>query len=567
MKIESTDQDIRNLLSSGYYRIPRFQRPYSWLREHIQEFWDDIVRDNPSDYFIGSMVVFKEGNQRYGLVDGQQRMTTITILLAVLRNALDALDLKDMASGIHALIERRNIDNKEEYVLSTETSYPFFQDHILNRGVPELEIGPMHEEANLKTAYDQLKILVDGVVESIMGDPGLTDDQKKLKVKNRLTEIRDALLNLKVIFVKMDNEDDAYIIFETLNTRGKDLSLTDLVKNHITKHLKTKSASVDQTKIKWSRILETIEGSTFELSTDSFIHHFWLSRYDYLPEKRLFKELKRKIGKTEAKKFLEDLVADAVLYRGIHEVSFGKWTKQERRIADALRALQLFRVVQQTPCVLSLIRAYKGKKIKMKGVQDAIVVIEKFHFLFTAVTSQRSSGGISGMYAALGRRLFEATDNITTLAVITDLKTKLRGKVPSIEEVKALFPEILYTDNLTKHRNLVKYILMGLDQSGSVGVVIDKDAMTIEHLVSQSRIGIGDFTEQVVGQLGNLILVSSKMNEKLRNKPFAEKKRLLVADGFKLPPKVAAATDWTVNDIKTRTQDMATEAFDKVWKI
>src|SRR5262249_31922012 len=76
MKIESTDQDIRNLLSSGYYLIPRFQRPYSWTRENIQEFWDDIVRDRPIDYFIGSMVAFKEGNQRYGVVDGQQRLTT-----------------------------------------------------------------------------------------------------------------------------------------------------------------------------------------------------------------------------------------------------------------------------------------------------------------------------------------------------------------------------------------------------------------------------------------------------------------------------------------------------------
>src|SRR3972149_1546655 len=108
MKIESTDQDIRNLLSSGYYHIPRFQRPYSWTRENIQEFWDDIFRDNPSDYFIGSMVVFKEGNQRYGVVDGQQRLTTITILLAALRNILKYQGFQDLAGGIHGLIERRN---------------------------------------------------------------------------------------------------------------------------------------------------------------------------------------------------------------------------------------------------------------------------------------------------------------------------------------------------------------------------------------------------------------------------------------------------------------------------
>jgi uncharacterized protein with ParB-like and HNH nuclease domain len=131
-----------------------------------------------------------------------------------------------------------------------------------------------------------------------------------------LTKIRNSVLDLKVIFVKLDDEDDAYIIFETLNTRGKDLSLTDLVKNHITKHLKVKSASVDQPKIKWQKLLETVEGSSAELEVDTFIHHFWLSRYDYLAAKRLFKVLKRKIGKNEAKSFLDSLLADASLRNG-----------------------------------------------------------------------------------------------------------------------------------------------------------------------------------------------------------------------------------------------------------
>jgi uncharacterized protein with ParB-like and HNH nuclease domain len=130
MKIESIDQDIRTLLSSGYYRIPRFQRPYSWEREHIQEFWNDIIQDNPGDYFIGSMVVYELGKQRFGVVDGQQRLTTITVLLCVLRNTLDSLKFKDLATGVNSLIERRNIDNQPEFILSTETSYPYFQDHI-----------------------------------------------------------------------------------------------------------------------------------------------------------------------------------------------------------------------------------------------------------------------------------------------------------------------------------------------------------------------------------------------------------------------------------------------------
>ncbi len=370
-----------------------------------------------------------------------------------------------------------------------------------------------------------------------------------------------------MIFVKLDDEDDAYIIFETLNTRGKDLSLTDLVKNHFTKHLKPKTASVDQTKVKWGKILETIEGSSVDLSTDAFIHHFWLSRFDYLPQKKLFKTLKRRVTKTEAKRFLDFLVSDSSIYRSIHEIGFGKWTKQEKGISDSLKALQLFRVQQQTPCVLSLVRAYKGKKFKKKHFENAIVAIEKFHFLFTAVTSQRSSGGISAMYAALARRIYESSDTNEAQKVIKELITKLRDRIPSLVEVKALFPEIVFTDNITKDKSLVKYILARFDKRLSSAITVDYDSMTIEHLASQSHIGTGGFTEDIVGQLGNLILVSEDLNNKLANKPFSEKKQILKAAGYVIPKEIKNASTWTAKQITERTEMMAGEAYDKLWRI
>jgi hypothetical protein len=567
MKIESLDQDIRTLLSSGYYRIPRFQRPYSWTRENIQDFWDDVIRDNPPDYFIGSMVLFKDGNQRFGVVDGQQRLTTIMILLAVLRNAFSNVGFAALAEGIQGLIERKNIDNVPEFILSTETSYPFLQDHILKMGAPDTPVTPMKEEGNLQAAYDQLSVLIAGVVDAEMNNPAVAEAKKPENAKKRLVAIRDAVLGLKVIFIKLDDEDDAYIIFETLNTRGKDLSLTDLVKNHLNKHLKPGSASVDQTKVKWEKILETIEGSSVELGTDAFIHHFWLSRYDYRPAKTLFKELRKRVTKGDAKGFLDSLVSDAQLYRGIHEVAFGKWTKQERDISDSLHALQVFHVSQQTPSVLSLVRAYRDqKKIKMSHLKDGLLAIEKFHFLGSAVTAQRSSGGVSAMYASLGRRLFEAKDQAACLPVIKELKEKLRERMPSLEEVKALFPQIVFTDEITKQRRLVKYILSEFLKAQSPGVSIDYDAMTIEHLVPQSEIGVGEFSETVIGQLGNLILVSEDLNNQLANKTFGEKKKILQAKGV-LPTHLLSASTWTAKDISDRTTAMAEDACKNIWSI
>jgi uncharacterized protein with ParB-like and HNH nuclease domain len=567
MKIESVDQEIRNLLSSGYYRIPRFQRPFSWTRENIQEFWDDVVRDNPTDYFIGSMVVFKEGGQRYGVVDGQQRLTTIIILLAVLRNTLHEFGFTDLAKGIQGLIERRNIDNQPEFVLSTETSYPFFQDHILKFGKPEVTVQEMKEEENLRMAFDQLKALVNSKIQSIKIDTSLPERKQPQTIKESLTKIRDALLDLKVIFVKLDEEDDAYIIFETLNTRGKDLSLTDLVKNHLTKHLKAQSASVDQTKVKWERILETIEGSSFDLRTDSFIHHFWLSRYDYIPAKNLFKTLRKKIDKNNVKQFLDNLVSDSTIYRYIHEVEYKKWENYEHRIRDSLTALQLFRVQQQVPCVLSLMRAYNQDNLKRNHLEEALVAIEKFHFLFTAVTSQRSSGGISAMYARLGRSVFEAKDMDSALKVIKELKRMLRARVPSLDEFKALFAEIICTDRITKARGLAKYILTFFHKEAEKILTIDYSTMTIEHLAPQSQIGQNGLTEQIVGQIGNLILVSDPANTKLGNKPFAEKKKVLIDAGYSLPPEIAAAKEWGAEQIIRRTEKLAVEAYNKHWKI
>jgi hypothetical protein len=213
------------------------------------------------------------------------------------------------------------------------------------------------------------------------------------------------------------------------------------------------------------------------------------------------------------------------------------------------------------------VRAYNQGKLKRNHLEDALVATEKFHFLFTAVTSQRSSGGISGMYARLGRSVFDATDMDSTIRVITELKKMLRKRVPSLEEFKALFTEVLYTDRITKARGLVKYILTAFHKEAEIAQTVEYGTMTIEHLVPQSRIAQDGFTEQIIGQIGNLILVSGFANNKLGDKSFAEKKKILKQSGFRLPPEIAAAREWGVEQIVKRTESMAAVAYNKLWKI
>lgn len=160
MKIEANDKEVQDIFSSGYFQIPRFQRPYSWGKDEVENFWSDIIGDKTDSYFIGSMVVYQTRKPYFGIVDGQQRLTTITIVLSVIRDAFLKLGEENLAKGIHKFIETPNNDYVNEFVLNSETSFPYLQNHIqsfndLNSEIKiDCEVGV--EESNLKFAYEVL---------------------------------------------------------------------------------------------------------------------------------------------------------------------------------------------------------------------------------------------------------------------------------------------------------------------------------------------------------------------------------------------------------------------------
>ena len=565
MKIESKDTDVESLLDGSYFHIPRFQRPYSWDDENINDFWNDLITNKDDEYFIGSMVVYKKSKQQFGVVDGQQRLTTITILLCVLRDEFGKLRCDDLAQGLHQLIERKDRDNKSEYVIKTETSFPYFQEHIQKFGEPEVETKVLSEELNLQNAHVLFKKLVQSALSAIDEDSTIALDQKLPIKMQKLTSLRDTVLNLNLIFVTLDNEDDAYLIFETLNTRGKDLAVTDLVKNHFTKHLKAKG-SVDPTKIKWAQILETIHNSSADISSDTFIYHFWASRYDAIPLKKLFPVLKKSITKDNAKDYLDALLSDSKLYRAIHEPSYD-WDKNELEVSRSLGAIQLFKLSQPTPAILSLVRAYRTNVIKYGKLRDALRAIEKFHFVFTAVTSSRSSGGISAMYSSFAQKLFEAPDSQHASEEISSLVEKLHSKRPSLDEFKVAFKEIYYTNSNSKQKNLVRYILRGFSEHLAYKYSVDFDELTLEHVQPQSKVGVDGWDEINVGRLGNLIFLDQKMNGQLDTKSFKEKMEIMIANGYVIPEAMRDKEIWSVNDVDVHTESMSEMAYNEIWNI
>ncbi len=570
MNISSIDKTIRTILKSSYYKIPRFQRPYSWDREHIEDFWNDSIRESSGDYFIGSMVVYEITDDTFGVVDGQQRLTTITMLLGVLREAFKKIGEESLAKGTQGMIERADLNDELNFVLQTESSYPYFHENIQKFDDSEVtDIPAKKEEEQIKKGFDILKSLVDSELESIETSTTKTPEEKKEETTNRLKEIRDKILNLKVIYIELGNEDDAYIIFETLNTRGKDLRVSDLVKNHLTKMLPKKNKSVDLSKDKWTESRTVIEGSSADLNMDSFLHHFWLSKYEFTTQKKLFKSLKHNIKKASAKDFLNDIYNESKIYRETLDISYRDWEKEETELKNSLYALSIFRVKQQIPMLLSVMREYNKGNLKLKRVKDIISAIEYFHFIFTSVTSQRSSGGISFMYAYHARQLDQADSNSKTQA-LDELKSKLRDKLPSRDEFVANFVELHYSSTYTKEKPLIKYILTKYDthysSKNQTGTAINYDLMTIEHIHAEKdnskNIDIAD-----IGKIGNLLLMEENLNGKLGNKPFSIKHSIYKSSNIYLDDKIENATDWDNESILDRTKMIAEKLFDEVFKI
>jgi len=564
MKIESQDRRVDELLKGNIFLIPRFQREYSWEPDHVTAFWSDLLENISESYFIGAMVVYKEGRSTLAVVDGQQRLTTITILLCAIREEFKALGRADLAEGLQAYIEQKDRENRTVYVLKTETSFPYLQEEVLKSGEPDLKVSIGPEEEAIQKAFEIFRRNIAETVARYMENREQTKEENILHATDWLSRVRDTVFDLNVILVTLDNEDDAYLIFETLNTRGKDLALVDLLRNHFAKFLKPTS-EVDQATHKWRQVLDTIKSSPAPLDPDTFIVHSWQSRYDFVTKAKVFQKAKERITKPSAKSHLDRFVSDSDHWRAIFDTDY-MWTKSEKDVARSLSALRIFKVVQPAPGILSLVRAYKDGVIKYKTLRNALTNIEKFHFLFNAITSSRSSGGISGMYSSFGRQIFNAKDSNEASIAITDLIQKLRDREVAESEFHVGFEQIVYTKKHSSQKSLVQYILKKVAIHQNQPFIGESDDLTIEHLLPQSA-AKSQKEELLVGQIGNLMLIDSETNGKLSTNNFQNKREILLERGYKLPSDLLKATDMSEKIIQENTARVSELAWSTIWKI
>ena len=213
-------QSIRSILSHV------FKGNILWGEDEVTELWKDLVsniltKDGKlvnQEYFIGSLVLVGEDKStEFKIVDGQQRLTTIMMLLSALVDAFIDIKKDDLAKGLYACIEGRDVANRQFFKLENENPKPFLQNSIQNYEKIEAKPGS-EEESNLFNAFSFKKRIQRGILskefEIYWGSSKLDETSKLCAV---LEALRDqALTFLKTIYITVSNEDEAYTIFRTL---------------------------------------------------------------------------------------------------------------------------------------------------------------------------------------------------------------------------------------------------------------------------------------------------------------------------------------------------------------
>ncbi len=466
MELHAYTRTISDLFSvKRKYVVPRFQRSYSWSKEQVKELWDDIVTNiqvnseediNHEEYFIGALVLVGDDKSNIlQIVDGQQRLTTITILLSVLCERFKELKKENLAEAIFKnYIEGQDDDGKNYFKLDNETPKPFFQKSIqyINK---EKSNPQSEEEKTLLSSYQDLWNFTtrDNLASRFRIDKKISDEKYEILLR----AVRDQVVKyLKVIFITVTEEEEAYTIFETLNARGMNLSFVDLIKNRLFKELNDTHPD-DNAKTTWKNIRLVISSRDTVGTLETFVRHWWISKYSYVGEENIYRNFKKLWieDKIDAKEFIKELHSDAEIYIKIASPIQEDFKQQEEKsIYNALSAFKIFNITQQRPFLLSLFKARERRIIKLDDQKEIMQFLERFHFIFNAVCSLRPSG-IEGSYSRAARDLQNALDRRRGKEILNVLKDNLAARIPDETVFIDNFKELRFYNGYTRDKKLI----------------------------------------------------------------------------------------------------------------
>lgn len=594
--IESQTKTIQTCFQQCLYEVPNFQRPYSWSADQLEDFWEDVVLAQ-GDFFFGSTVTWVSEkrdlfNDTYSIIDGQQRLTTSAIILSVIRDAFTKV--AELAEGVQDFdqsVAKNQANTTQKYLIVSDDDgkeYPvltrsesIFYETIQNPSAIPSGASWSASAERIGEARRFFEARVMSALESLSPDGKI----------ERLKSIRANVLKARVIQVELASEEDGFLIFETLNTRGAELRLSDLVKNLLIRG--GASSGTDRKAIadRWDRVGERVQDGRLTPDIfDRFIWQSWNSRRAALKEPELFKEIS-KLVKSDPNKhllYLQELEVDSLAYQWFEDeqVKLQPSVTGERNafaladFVDSLRALAIFNVTVANSTVLAIARKFQETRlVKQAQLIEVMRLVENFHFQFTALTNSGSTGGTRARYNRFAVRLEAAESKSEVAAAIEDLKSKLRVSLPARDLAHKAFTELFYAPSLqltqaqkTRARKaFIAYVLMAFAKSHRLlPAGQDLASWSIEHIKPQAL--AADNHRDRAYSIGNLTLLTSSLNSDLGDEILPVKVQALRRGNAYFDEVLESWANSSIevpsdDQIMARSNHLAKEALERVWSL
>lgn len=538
---------IGSLIKNRNLKVPIHQRPFSWQEDHVDALLNDIKSNfNEEEYFLGTVVLTGNDSQNE-IVDGQQRITTVSLIYACIRDFFaNEKDSDDIQTKYLSTYDIRTKEYMPKLELSQQDN-DFFRNLIINK-VVETKIQRASNQ-KIKSAYDLIKESIQKLLDNNNNDENILIDWKEFIDEK-----------LKIVAITVPNDTNAFTIFETLNDRGLALAQVDLLKNYLYSKANTR---LDEVQKSWIELVSKIE-SEDETLLLTYIKHFWFTYYYFVRERNneLFKSIKSDIKtSTSVTTFVNNLKNDVDVYLAIlnHNSSF--WDNYDNLCRSHIETLNYFNLEQYRPLVFAILKKFTPEEVK-----KALKLIVSW-LVRNLIVGAMGGGTLEKAYADKAKAIFSSS--IKTAA-------ELRDSLISIIPQDEVFREQFKIATVSQAKN-ARYYLSSIEnhkrgkQHPELLVNLNPDSVNLEHVLPQNPEGnYPTFTDEqhsaYYKRIGNLTLMKTKENNDFKSSKFSDKKTKYAESELWITNSLSSLSEWNINEINNRQVELAELAIE-TWSL
>ncbi|MGV9001354.1 MAG: DUF262 domain-containing protein [Candidatus Saccharimonadaceae bacterium] len=496
--------------------IPRYQRTYAWPKEKADEFYDDFIKESAKAEdnlaFMGTILFAINEDNSLEVIDGQQRLITITIFLAALRDVLSNLiqtpDANIAANHIQNMITISSTfgssyasKDKNKYKLQVGIEIEnIFKEMIYSESDAIKEVrAKNHAEKLVLDAYQ----LFYSRLKETLNRPGISPEQRL-----RIADLVLSKINgIEYIDIRVTNKEVAYNLFESHNAKGVALAKTDLIKNYYFGRLGGTDSEKNKKMDEWDRLLEDLTDKTSNMLPDRFFYYLIQSYEGHFPSSKLYRRIKPQMEDYQS--FFIKLKKNVKLM-----IELKNSNTDDRDVNRVLSALNEKLRVNQ--CFILLLCLHRNKdKLSPSIYKKIFALIEDFTYLYSGIT-KAPGNALEKIYSkhaeALESELSSFDKDISNVdkeriagRFLKSLKDDLRSITPAYTIFLESFGELRYTNYA--NRMMIRYTFEKIEYHHSKGIVLLGDSFTLDHIVPQKKAKTGYYQS-----IGNLTPMAASSN-------------------------------------------------------